>query len=82
MMNWSAKWITPACDMGSKAPCFAKEFKVEKKLARAILRLTAMGVYEAAINGQLVTDTVLNPGWTSYTKRLQVQTWDVTNMIA
>ena len=40
-MNWTAKWITPACDMGSKAPCFAKEFKVEKKLARAILRLTA-----------------------------------------
>ena len=37
--------------MGSKAPCFAKAFKVEKKLARAILRLTAMGVYEAAING-------------------------------
>ena len=81
MMNWTAKWITPACDMGSKAPCFAKAFKVEKKLARAILRLTAMGVYEAAINGQPVTDTVLNPGWTSYTKRLQVQTWDVTNLI-
>ncbi len=82
MMNWTAKWIIPAEEMGSKAPCFAKAFKVDKKLARAILRLTAMGVYEAAINGQPVTDTVLNPGWTSYTKRLQVQTWDVTDLIA
>jgi len=80
-MNWIAPWITPACDMGSQAPCFAKAFRTEKPVASAVLRMTAMGVYDAAINGKPVTDTVLNPGWTTYQKRLQVQTWDVTDHI-
>ena len=81
MMNWQAKWIKPAQDMGSKAPLFAKGFKVEKAVASAVLRMTGLGVYEAAINGKPVTDTVLNPGWTAYTKRLQVQTYDVTDLL-
>ena len=81
MMNWQAKWITPALDMGSKAPVFGKSFPVKKPLASALLRITAMGVYEASINGRPVTDTVLNPGWTAYTKRLQVQSYDVTGLL-
>ena len=81
-MNWTAKWIQPAEDMGSKAPCFARAFRVDKPVHRAVLQITAMGVYEAAINGKNVTDTVLNPGWTAYTKRLQVQEYDVTELIA
>jgi len=81
MMNWQAQWIKPAQDMGSKAPLFAKGFKVEKAVSSAVLRMTGLGVYEAAINGKHVTDTVLNPGWTAYTKRLQVQTYDVTDLL-
>jgi len=80
-MNWQAQWIKPAQDMGSKAPLFAKGFKVEKAVSSAVLRMTGLGVYEAAINGKHVTDTVLNPGWTAYTKRLQVQTYDVTDLL-
>ena len=80
-MEWQAKWICPAEDMGSKAPQFARHFAVEKPLASAVLRMTGMGVYEACINGSPVTDTVLNPGWTAYTKRLQVQTYDVTELL-
>ena len=81
-MNWIAPWITPACDMGSQAPCFAKAFRADKPVASAVLRMTAQGVYDAAINGKPVTDTVLNPGWTTYQKRLQVQTWDVTDLLS
>lgn len=81
-MNWIAKWIKPAEDMGGKAPCFAKTFKVEKAVASAVLRMTGMGTYEATINGKNVTDTVLNPGWTTYAKRLQVQIYDVTELLA
>ena len=80
-MEWTAPWITPGCDMGSQAPCFAKAFRAEKPVASAVLRMTAMGVYDAAINGKPITDTVLNPGWTTYQKRLQVQTWDVTDLL-
>ncbi len=82
MMDWQAKWIKPATDMGSIAPLFAKAFMVEKPLASAVLRMTGMGVYEACINGQRVSQDVLAPGWTAYTKRLQVQTYDVTDLLA
>jgi len=34
-----------------------------------------------AINGQRVGDAVLTPGWTSYNKRLQYQTYDVTGLL-
>ena len=73
-MNWQAKWIKPAQDMGSKAPLFAKSFKVEKELASAVLRMTGMGTYEACINGRRVSEDVLAPGWTAYTPPLQGQT--------
>ncbi len=47
----------------------------------AVLSATAHGVYEASIAGHRVTDSVLNPGWTAYEWRLQVQRFDVTELI-
>ncbi len=81
-MNWNAKWIKPSWETEGKAPLFSKCFQVEKPVASAVLRMTGMGVYEACINGQRVSEDVLAPGWTSYTKRLQVQTYDVTGLVA
>ncbi|MFV0457459.1 MAG: family 78 glycoside hydrolase catalytic domain, partial [Actinomycetales bacterium] len=51
------------------------------EIAAATLRITAHGVYEASMNGRPVTDSVLNPGWTSYEWRLQVQTFEVTDLL-
>lgn len=48
-------------------------------IASATLACTAHGVYEARINSEMVSDTVLNPGWTTYESRLQVQQFDVTD---
>ena len=67
--------------MESKAPLFVKQFQVEKPVTSATLRLTGMGVYEAAINGIRISEDVLAPGWTTYTNRLQVQTCDVTGLL-
>src|SRR5690625_3081848 len=47
----------------------------------AELLATAHGVYEASLNGSPVTDSVLNPGWTVYESRLQVQRFDVTEQV-
>ncbi len=33
------------------------------------------------INGRRVGDQVLAPGWTSYDKRLEYQTYDITNLV-
>ncbi|MGO1200966.1 MAG: family 78 glycoside hydrolase catalytic domain [Dermabacteraceae bacterium] len=50
-------------------------------VATAELLATAHGVYEARIDGLPVTDTVLNPGWTVYESRLQVQRFDVAELL-
>ena len=62
-------------------PVFRKIFPVTKKIAKAELQITALGVYEAVLNGKRISDYVLAPGWTTYEKRLQVQTYDITGML-
>ena len=61
-------------------------FVAEKKFTahageKAILRATALGLYFAEINGVRVGDRYLTPGWTSYNKMLQVQEYDVTELL-
>lgn len=57
-----------------------KEFTLEK-IEKAVLTVTALGLYVAHINGQRVGDAYLTPGWTSYQKMLQYQEYDVTNLL-
>jgi alpha-L-rhamnosidase len=59
-----------------------KTFVAKDHIIKARLYATALGVYEASINGQAVTDTLLNPGWTDYTRRVMVQTFDVTRLLS
>ncbi|MEI2778384.1 MAG: family 78 glycoside hydrolase catalytic domain [Tetrasphaera sp.] len=47
----------------------------------ATLYSTAHGVYEASLNGRPVTESVLNPGWTAYEWRVQVQCFEVTALL-
>ncbi len=57
-----------------------KKFIIEKK-QKAALKVTALGLYFAEINGKRVGDYYLTPGWTSYNKTLQVQEYDVTALL-
>jgi len=82
--DWKAKWIEqgfPEDTINRSSPLFRKEFKVSKKIQSATAYITAHGLYEACINGKRVGDHYLTPGWTSYNKRLQYQTYDVTDLL-
>ena len=81
-MNWNAKWIRPASDMGHVCPTFSKAFDLPENMVSATLSITATGVYEAMLNGQRVGKFVLAPGWTVYQKRLQVQRYEVTKLLS
>lgn len=59
----------------------SENFRCAAKAEKAILKITALGVYEAKLNGERVGDFILAPGWTSYLNRLQVQSYDVTDML-
>ena len=80
--DWSARFVTPDWDEDTSrpnpAPYLRREFAVRPGLRSARLYLTALGVYEAEINGRIVGDSVLAPGWTSYSHRLRYGTFDVT----
>ncbi|MFE4368072.1 family 78 glycoside hydrolase catalytic domain [Streptomyces sp. NPDC056835] len=48
---------------------------------RARLYVSARGLYEVRLNGTRVGDAELAPGWTDYTRRVQYQTYDVTELV-
>lgn len=83
--DWQAQWITTNWEEDDKssppAPFFRKPFTLKKNIASARLYITALGLYEAKINGQKVGNQLFTPGWTSYNHRLQYQVYDVTTMV-
>ena len=54
---------------------------VPADVQRATLRVAALGLYECELNGTVVGDLVLAPGWTDYAKRVYVQDHDVTDQL-
>lgn len=76
-------WIKPKNHWTDSCPTYRKRFVVRKEaLKKAKVAVTALGVYQIQLNGEKITDAVLMPGWTSYQKRLQVQTYDITNQLS
>ena len=83
--SWNALWVGTdlANDSEKVRPCqyFRKEFPMVKKIKSARVYVTSKGLYQLFLNGQKVSSDLFTPGWTSYNKRLQYQTYDVTSMI-
>lgn len=82
--DWKAAWIEPGIvtdSISRPSPLFRKTFHSNKKIQSATAYITARGLYEACINGKRVGDAYLTPGWTSYSKRLQYQQYDVTSLL-
>ena len=82
--DWIAKWIygNYAVSKDKRYPVdyFKKEFEVED-LSKALLYITALGIYEAYINGVKVGNAILTPGSTDPRKRVQYDIYDVTTLL-
>ncbi|KPK77545.1 MAG: alpha-L-rhamnosidase [Phycisphaerae bacterium SM23_30] len=82
--DWQASWIEPNIieDITQSQPCplLRKEFHITGELKSARAYVTCHGLYEMWLNGRRVGDQVFTPGWTSYNKGLQYQTYDVTEL--
>ena len=80
--NFKAQWITHPFEKEETAcPIFTKTFALKGKVKRARVYATALGVYEVSVNGSKAGDAFFAPGWTNYKKRLQYQTYDVTDLL-
>ena len=84
--QWTAQWIAARPDSApamnsAPLPIFRHSFGVSKKISSATLYISGLGQFEAHINGRNVTDTVLNPAWSDYRKRVFYCTYDVTALL-
>lgn len=84
--DWKAKWITGNYKVKKRerypVDCFRKDISITKAVKSARLYITACGLYEAKLDGQKIGDFCLAPGHTDYRKRVQYQTYDVTELLS
>lgn len=82
--DWSAKWIRGNYKVSKKqrypVDYFKKVFEV-KDISKGFLYITALGIYEAYINGVKVGNALLAPGSTDPRKRVQYDTYDVASLL-
>lgn len=69
--EWEAQWIGGANQLRT-------EFRVLEEVVRARAYIAGLGYYELRINGAKVGANVLDPGWTTYDKRVLYTTYDIT----
>lgn len=82
--EWKAKWImqdTVRFTNSEACPVFRRTFIAGKQIQSATAYITALGMYEAQINGARLGDAFFTPGWTAYRKRIQYQVYDVTGIV-
>lgn len=79
---FDAEWITDGrTGAQDGCPIFFQDFRISKPVRAARLYTSALGVYTVHINGQRVDTIHMAPGWTNYNKRIEYQTYDVTELL-
>ncbi|WVW85796.1 hypothetical protein I302_107834 [Kwoniella bestiolae CBS 10118] len=85
--DWKADMISVDCKphtnlaKPSRPFILRRHFDLPSISKPARLYATAFGMYDIKINGQVVGDQVLKPGWTSYDHRLYYQAFDVSSYL-
>jgi alpha-L-rhamnosidase len=91
--DWQAQWIEASEEDLAEAqqvsgprpaPMLRRRFDLKQspeRLRRAVIYVTALGLYELRVNGQRVGERVLAPEWTDYHKRIQYQTYEVRDLL-
>lgn len=83
-MEWSARFIASDHDFDG-APLLRRSFTLDEghgAVQKAELTVSALGVCDATINGQPVSEDLLTPGWTSYEWRLRYATYEVSALLS
>lgn len=86
-VKWTGKWISDGeykfveKKVSPVPMTFKKSFAINKEIESATLYSTAMGIYEATLNGKKVGNEYFAPGFTSYKTSLQYQTYDILPLL-
>lgn len=89
-VKWEASWIRDQqthffkdqrAYQENPAPLFVKEFVLNKPLRTATLHITALGYYEASVNGKKIGNRVLEPSQADYARRVFYSSYDITSLL-
>ncbi len=78
--HFKGQWIAAPYE-DSVHPVLGTTFTVDGPVKSARLYASALGVYEASINGVKAGDEILAPFFNDYNHWVQVQTYDVTELL-
>lgn len=73
-----AQWISPPQKDDGAMPAFRKVIHIRKPVSKAVLSSSALGVYQMWVDGNVIDDKQLKPGWTDYRYEIPMQQMDVT----
>ena len=80
--DWTASWIGDGRDKDvAAAPMFRREFTLRRGIRAAYLYYSAAAYGVTWINGKRVGDSVIDPGYTDYSKRSLYTVSDVTALV-
>lgn len=83
--DWNAKWIGQGDDYdGSKsaAPMFVCDFMANiSNIKHARLYISGLGIFQAYLNGEKITENLFEPGECDTTKTVYYVTYDVSEML-
>ncbi|WP_433788688.1 family 78 glycoside hydrolase catalytic domain [Actinoplanes sp. CA-252034] len=83
--DWGpARWIEyPGRAESQPMPIFARQFTVDprRRVTRARLHLSGVGMHLATLNGRQVTDEVLAPGYSNYQLSSEYRVYDITGQV-
>lgn len=74
----SAQWIAPPAGWQGPLPLLRREFTLEARPRRAVLRIVGLGDYDARCNGRRLSETGINQPWSQYEKTLYYREFDIT----
>ena len=80
-LKLAGKWITTPWEEKNICPYVRTGFCVEKKVRKARLYITGLGLVWPEINGKRVSEEYFAPGFTAYDRWIQIYTYDVTELV-
>jgi alpha-L-rhamnosidase len=78
-----AQWIAPPASAATNPACpmFRKEFALDHKPRRVLLRIVGLGDFDARVNGRRLADTGMNQPWSQYEKTIYYREFDISALV-
>lgn len=79
--EWRGKFLSYPNYTMRQSPVFVSNLQIRKGIRSCRAYFCGLGYGELYINGKKTDNSVLDPGWTDFTKRVLYRTFDVTDMV-